>query len=192
MVALGKSGKVSLFNRKGESQPGSPIQLPRGISSPMTVNRTATPILNGITESGELVEASFTGELLQKRQLLKTNRDDRFRLLADQKGNTSLLVIEQFNKVQVQDLKEKQVLSLPIVGNQAWIGYFDFGPERKIITVTDLKLAQGYLYDLGGNLLITSPLQSDGEIQISHQPSTGQYLIRTRSGKTLLEYLIPD
>ena len=192
MVALSKSGKVSLFNRKGESQPGSPIQLPKGISSPMTVNRTATPILNGITESGELVDASFTGELLQKRQLLKTNRDDRFRLLADQKGNTSLLVIEQFNKVQVQDLKEKQVLSLPIEGNQTWIGYFDFGPERKIIAITDLKLAQGYLYDLAGNLLITSPLQSDGEIQVSHQPNTGQYLIRTRAGKTLLEYLIPD
>jgi hypothetical protein len=138
------------------------------------------------------VDASFTGELLQKRQLLKTNRDDRFRLLADQKGNASLLVIEQFNKVQVQDLKEKQVLSLPIEGNQTWIGYFDFGPERKIIAITDLKLAQGYLYDLAGNLLITSPLQSDGEIQVSHQPNTGQYLIRTRAGKTLLEYLIPD
>lgn len=192
MVALGKSGKVSLFNRKGESQPGSPVQLPKGINSPMTVNRSATPTLNGLTESGELVEASFTGEPLQKKQLLKTNRDDRFRLLPDQKGTTSLLVIEQFNKVQVQDMKEKQVLSLPIEGNQAWIGYFDFGPERKIIAVTDLKLAQGYLYDLAGNLLITSPLQSNGEIQVSHQPSSGQYLIRTRSGKTVLEYLIPD
>ena len=192
MVALGKSGKVSLFNRKGESQPGSPIQLPKGISNPLTVNRTATPRLNGLTESGELVEASFTGELLQKRQLLKTNRDDRFRFLANQKGNASLLVIEQFNKVLVQDMEEKQVLSLPIVGNQAWIGYYDFGPVRKIIAVTDLSLAQGYLYDLGGNLLITSPLQSDGDIQVSHRPSTGQYLIRTRTGNTVLEYLIPD
>lgn len=192
MVALGKSGKVSLFNRKGESQPGSPIQLPKGINSPLTVERSATPTLNGLTESGELLGASFTGEPLQKKQLLKTNRDDRFRILPDQKGTTSLLVIEQFNKVQVQDMKEKQVLSLPIAGNQAWIGYFDFGPERKIIAVTDLKLAQGYLFDLAGNLLITSPLQSDGEIQVSHQPSSGQYLIRTRAGKTVLEYLIPD
>ena len=192
MVALGKSSKVYLFNRKGESQPGSPIQLPKGINSPMTVNRSATPTLNGLTDSGELVEASFTGEPLKKKQFLKNNRDDRFRLLADQKGTTSLVVIEQFNKVQIQDMKEKQVLSLPIVGNQTWIGYFDFGPERKIIAVTDLKLAQGYLYDLAGNLLITSPLQSDREIQISHQPSSGQYLIRTRSGKTVLEYLIPD
>jgi hypothetical protein len=89
-------------------------------------------------------------------------------------------------------MEEKQVLSLPIVGNQAWIGYYDFGPARKIIAVTDLSLAQGYLYDLGGNLLITSPLQSDGDIQVSHRPSTGQYLIRTRTGNTVLEYLIPD
>jgi hypothetical protein len=192
MVALGKSDKVYLFNRKGESQAGSPIQLPKGLNSPLIVNRTATPTLNGITESGELVEASFTGEPSKEKQLLKANRDDRFRLLVDQKGTTSLVVIEQFNKVQVQDMKEKQLLSLPIAGNQAWVGYFDFGPARKIIAVTDLKLAQGYLYDLAGNLLITSPLQSDGEIQISHQPSSGQYLIRTRIGNTVLEYLIPD
>jgi hypothetical protein len=192
MVALGKSGKVSLFNRKGESQPGSPIQLPKGSYSPMGIDRSASIALTALTEGGELVGASFTGELVQKKQLLKTTRDDRFRLLANQNGTASLLVIEQFSKVQVLDSNEKQVLNLPIAGNQAWIGYFDFGPARKIIAVTDLKLALGYLYDLSGNLLIASPLQSNGEIQVSHQPSSGQYLIRTRAGKTVLEYLIPD
>lgn len=192
LVTLSKSGKVFLFNRKGESQQGSLVQLPKGITSPLTVDRSATPFLGALTEGGELVEVSFTGELLQKKQLLKTNRDDRFRLLADQKGIGSLLVIEQFNKLQVLDKKEKQLLNLPIAGNQAWIGYYDFGQERKIIAVTDLKLGLGYLYDLEGNLLITSPLQSEGEIQVSHQPSLGQYLIRTRFEKTMLEYLIPD
>lgn len=193
MVALSKSGKLSLFNRKGEPQPGSPIQLPKGNYSPLAIrDRSASPSLAVLTEGGELMGASFTGEPLQKKQLLKTTREDHFRLLTDQKGTASLLVIEQFSKVQVLDMKEKQVLNLPVAGNQAWIGYFDFGPERKIIAVTDLKLAQGYLYDLAGNLLITSPLQSDREIQVSHQPSSGQYLIRTRTGKTVLEYLIPD
>jgi hypothetical protein len=58
--------------------------------------------------------------------------------------------------------------------------------------VTDQEQGLGYLYDLKGNLLISTPLQSEGEIQISHQPNQGQYLIRTRYGKNLLEYLIPD
>ena len=192
LVALGKSGKVFLFNRKGESQPGSPVQLPKGITSPMTNDQSATLTLGAITEGGEFVEVSFTGEIQQKKQLLKTNRDDRFRLLTDQKGKGSLLVIEQFNKLLLLDRSEKQVLNLPIAESQAWIGYYDFGQERKIIAVTDLKLSLGYLYDLSGNLLITSPLQSDRDIQVSHQPGLGQYLIRTRFGKTMLEYLIPD
>ncbi len=83
-------------------------------------------------------------------------------------------------------------MSLPLAGGKAWIGYFDFGPSRRIIAATDLEQGLGYLYDQEGKLLISSPLQSDGEIQLSHMPSQGQYLIRTRSGKTLLEYLIPD
>jgi hypothetical protein len=100
--------------------------------------------------------------------------------------------MEQFNKIQLFDRQQILLMSLPLKGDQTWLGYFDFGSSRKIIAVTDKLQGLGYLYDLNGNLLISTPLQSNGEIQLSHLPSQGQYLIRTRYGKTLLEYLIPD
>ena len=192
MVVLGKSGELHFFSRKGESRSGSPIQLPEGIASPFIFKKTGTPSLQTITTKGEVIEISFSGEILKKTQIQKTNRDDRFRELPDQKGNGTLLVVEQFNKIQLFDNQQLLLMSLPLKADKTWLGYFDFGSSRKIIAVTDRQQGLGYLYDLKGNLLISTPLQSEGEIQISHQPNQGQYLIRTRFGKNLLEYLIPD
>lgn len=192
MVVLGKSGKLHLFNRKGEPQSGSPISLSENIASPLILKKTSPLSLQTATLSGELLEISFSGEILRKTQVQKSNRDDKFRELPDQKGNSFLLVMEQFNKIQLFDTQQSLLMSLPLKGEQTWLGYFDFGSSRKIIAVTDRGQGLGYLYDLKGNLLISAPFQSEGEIQISHQPNKGQYLIRTRFGKTLSEYLIPD
>ena len=192
MVALGKSGKLHFFSRKGESRSGSPLQLSEGIVSPLFVNMTGTPTLQAVTTGGEILDISFSGEIIKRTQAQKSNRDDKFRSLSDQKGNSSILALEQFNKIQLFDSQQRLLMSIPLAGGNAWIGYYDFGSSRRIIAVTNLEQGLGYLYDLEGNLLISSPLQSSGEIQLSHFPSQGQYLIRTRYGKTLLEYLIPD
>ena len=192
MVALGKSGKLFLFSRRGELQAGFPISLPENIASPLLLNKTPSPSLQSVTLGGEILDISFSGEIIKKTQAQKSNRDDKFRSLSDQKGNSSLLVLEQFNKIQLFDSQQRLLMTLPLAGSKAWLGYFDFGLSQKIISMTDLEQGLGYLYDLEGNLLISSPLQSNGEIQLSHLPSQGQYLIRTRYGKTLLEYLIPD
>ena len=192
MVVLGISGELHFFSRKGESRNGPPLQLPAGIGSPLIFKKTGTPTLHTITTGGEVIEISFSGEILKKTQVQKTTRDDKFRELPDQKGNGTLLVVEQFSKIQFFDNRRALLVTLSLKGEQTWLGYFDFGSSRKIIAVTDRQQGLGYLYDLKGNLLISTPLQSEGEIQISHQPNQGQYLIRTRFGKNLLEYLIPD
>ena len=192
MVALGISSKLYLFNRRGVLQAGSPLQLPTEISGPLVLIKGANPILQGITTRGEIVELSFDGEILKKTQLQKANRDDRFRSTQDQKRGASLFLLEQFNKVQLFDNQLSEIMTVPKEGNQVWVGYFDFGPSRKIIAITDLETKLGYIYDSRGTLLINSPLPSNGEIQVSHHPKLGQYHLRTREGKRLMEFLIPD
>jgi len=192
MIALGKSGKLYAFNRRGEPQEGFPVSLPEGIAGPLLLNKTPSPSLQFVTLGGEIIDISFTGRIIKKTQAQKSNRDDKFRSVSDQKGNSSLLVLEQFNKTQLFDGQQRLLMTLPLAEGKTWLGYFDFDSSRKIVAVTDLEQGLGYLYDLEGNLLISTPLQSNGEIQLSHLPSQGQYLIRTRYGKTLMEYLIPD
>lgn len=192
MIAQGKSGKVHFFNRRGEKQPGSPLDLGKEISSTAKLISGNSPVLSAITQGGELVRGSFSGEIQYRNQLEKSNRDDRFELITDQKGNSSLILMKQFNKTVILNDKEESLMTLPISGEHAWFGFFDFGSNRKILAVTDLEQGFGYLYDLSGNMLTNAPLESEGEIQITHQPQLGQLLIRTRSGKNLFEYVIPD
>jgi len=192
MVAQGMSGKIYFFNRRGEKQPGSPLDLGKEINSKIGLTAGNVPSITAITQGGEMVSGSFAGEIGYRNQLEKTNRDDRFDLITDQKGISTLILLRQFNKTLVLNDKEETLMTLPVAGEKAWFGYFDFGPNRKILAVTDGEQGFGYLYDLAGTMLTNAPLESDGEIQITHQANLGQLLIRTRSGKNLFEYVIPD
>jgi len=193
MVALGSSGKIHLFNRRGEIQAGSPVVLKEKLRSPLVINKSTTPpTLYAISDGGEVSTITFSGETLKTSQFLKTNRDDRFTYLPDQKGTSFLILLQQFNKIQFLSEQEKSLLTVPISGGKARVGYFNFGPDRKLIAVTDLEKKMGYLYDLSGNLVISSPMPSEGEIQLSHRAELSQYFIRTRVGTTVYEFVIPD
>ena len=192
MIAQGKSGMVHFFNRRGEKQPGSPLNLGKDISLPLKLTSGNSPSLTAISNGGELINGSFSGEIQYRNQLEKSNRDDQFELISDQNGNSNLILIKQFNKTLVLNDKEESLMTLPISGEKAWFGFFDFGSNRKILAVTDTEQGFGYLYDLSGAMLTNAPLESEGEIQITHQHQLGQLLIRTRSGKNLFEYVIPD
>jgi hypothetical protein len=193
LVALGSTGKIHLFNRRGEIQAGSPVVLKEKLRSPLVINKTTTPpTLAAITDGGELSSISFSGETIKKSQFLKTDREDRFTYLPDQKGTSFLILLQQLNKIQFLSEQETSLLTVPIPRGKAWVGYFNFGPDRKLIAVTDLEKKLGYLYDLSGNLVISSPMPSEGEIQLSHRAELSQYFIRTRVGTTVYEFVIPD
>lgn len=192
MVAQGKSGNVHFFNRRGENQPGSPLKLGKDITTPIRVTYGSSPTLTAVTQGGEVIGGSFSGEINYRNQLVKNNRDDQFDLIADQKALSFLILGRQFNKTLVLNDQEKVLMSLPISEKDAWFGYFDFGSSRKILAVTDPEQGFGYLYDMSGNLLTNSPLESEGEIQITHLVRQGQLIIRTRSANRIFEYVIPD
>ncbi|WP_157359862.1 hypothetical protein [Algoriphagus mannitolivorans] len=195
MVAQGKSGNYHLFNRRGEKQPGGPIAFGKEIGTPLLVSsegKNKGQSIHGITQTGELISASFSGEITYRNQLVKENRDDRFELISDQSGLTYLILIHQFNKTSILDSEEKILFQIPQSGEDLEFNFYDFGANRKILAVTDPVQGFGYLYDLKGVLLTETPLESTGKIQITHRPSTSQYRIRTISGKQLFEYLMPD
>ncbi|MBN7810396.1 hypothetical protein J0A68_05485 [Algoriphagus sp. H41] len=195
MVAQSDKGKVYLFNRRGEKQSGSPLSLGRDFSTPIQITAGAggnSLKISAISDTGELIQASFGGEITYRNQLVKTDRDTKFQLLADPGGLSQIILSRQYSKTQVMDERERTLFTLPLAGDDLWFGYFDFGSDRQILAVSDPEQGFGYLYDLAGNMLTTTPLESEGSMQISHQPTKNQYLIRTFSGKRVLEYRMPD
>lgn len=195
MVTQTEKGKMYFFNRRGEKQNGSPLDLGKEYNRPVKITSGTggnSLRISAISESGELIHASFGGEITYRNQLVKAERDNTFDLISDQAGNSLLILSKQFSKTVILNEGEKELFSLPLTGENVWFGYFDFGADRKILAVSDAEQGFGYLYDLKGTMLTTTPLESEGPIQITHLPAKSQYIIRTVQGNRILEYLMPD
>lgn len=195
MTALGEKGNLYLFNRRGESQGGSPIKLGDAVKSKGIVWRDpgsrAFKFVT-VTSGGEIIHINFDGEIGYRNQLIKNDRDSEFMLISDQKENDFVFVSRQYNEVTVLDKNEKQLMNLRVSGENLVYQYFDFGADRQIFALTDLTQEFSYLYDLKGNLLTTIPLESSSYIQINYQSAQDQYLIRTISGSNITEFLLAD
>ncbi|NDE60967.1 MAG: hypothetical protein EB038_01900 [Cyclobacteriaceae bacterium] len=59
MVALGSSGKIHLFNRRGEIQTGSPVVLKEKHRSPLVINKTTTPPTLAAISDGTHMKTKF-------------------------------------------------------------------------------------------------------------------------------------
>lgn len=195
MVALTENGKLELFNRRGESQSGSSVQLGESFNSGLIAWRdpkSRSTQLVGITKNGEVIHSNFNGEIGYRNQLVKNDRDSEFLLVPDQKQNDFVFISRQFNEVSILDRSEKPLFSTRVSDENLIYQYFDFGSDRQLFAITDLNQGFCYLYDLKGNLQTTMPLESTGTIQITYQASLGQYLIRTVSGSTLTEFQLSE
>jgi hypothetical protein len=195
MVSQTYTGKLNFFNRRGELQPGSPLLLGKESFKPaiaMTNSKGGSMRILAISSEGELVQANFSGEILDRHQIVKPDRDSEFHLVTDQNGSEALLITQQFNKVNVMNEQEKELFSVPVSGSDLIFQYFNFGAQRRIFALTDLTQEFCYLYDLNGNLLTATPLESTGKIQMRHTPAKGQYVIYSISNSKLFEYLLAD
>jgi hypothetical protein len=195
MVAQSLEGQIHLFNRRGEKQPGSPLSLGKEFTAAMNVTTGRggnTLKISAISQTGELIHASFGGEITYRTQLIKADRDTKFELLGDQSGHSELILSRQYSKTLILDEQENELFTLPIAGENLWFAFFDFGANRRILAVSDIEQGFGYLYDISGKMLTTTPLDSEGLIQISHQPTRNRYIIRTVSGNRMMEYQMPD
>ena len=195
LIAQTEKGKLHLFTRRGEKQAGSPIQWGESLKSELAIwqdPKAKSFQLVGITTSGEVIHSNFSGEVGYRNQLIKEDRDSEFKLIQDQKGNDFVFISRQFNEVSILDRTEKTLFKTKVSGENLIYQYFDFGSSRQLFVLTDLVQEFCYLYDMRGNLLTTMPLESTGPIQITHQISQGQFLIRTISGAKLTEFQLAD
>ncbi len=195
MFTQTEKGTLHFFNRRGEKQPGSPLGLGKDFDQPVeiTVGTGKNSLrISAISETGELLHASFEGEITYRNQLEKAERDNTFDLVAEQTGNSVLILSRQYSKTVILDEQESELFTLTMSGEKLWFGFYDFGSTRKILAVSDPEQGFGYLYDLKGTMLIATPLESEQKIQITHLPAKSQYIIRTVKGSQILEYLMPD
>ncbi|NVJ87649.1 MAG: hypothetical protein HWE15_15205 [Algoriphagus sp.] len=193
MGTLSTSGSLHLFNRRGEKEDGSPYDLKGAFNSGLFFGRLAASNrfgLTGVTKDGQVIQVNFDGEIINRNQLVKEDRDSEFFLVPDQKNQSFLIVSKTFNQLKVFSSKEEELFNSRVSEGKLIYQYFDFGGNRQIFALVDQEQNFAFLYDLNGNLLTNLPLDSSGRIQISFDQRNNQYLIRSIVGNKLISYLL--
>ena len=86
ILAVQQNGKVNLLSRRGEEMERFPINLDTDITSEVYVKETndlTSTSLHLVTKTGELMELSFAGHLINREQLYKPAADSRFKIIRD-------------------------------------------------------------------------------------------------------------
>jgi hypothetical protein len=186
MLAMGKKGNIHFFNRRGEEEAGSPVQVKGELGSDYVLLERGTSKetqLVTVTKEGEVVMVNLLGEITFRNQLLRPDRESRFYLIKDQGEGRYLFVVHEYNKITVLDADYKEVFSKPIMSEDLEFQYFTFEQGKSIFVVVDKVQEFIYLYDFEGRLINPVPITGSQKVDVTYLPGQSEYLIYAISGK---------
>lgn len=194
MFALDRSGSLHLFNRRGESMAGSPVKLGEGLNTQFAIregNSSKDTRLVTVTATGEVVMANFLGEITDRMQLPKPEKDSRFLMVKDPKNERYVWVVLGFNNLTVLDESYQSLFSKSISSEQLEFQYFSFGSDHAIVVILDGTQEFTYLYDIQGNLLTDSPLGGHQPLEILKPSGQNEFNIYSVQGRNWVKYRLP-
>jgi hypothetical protein len=194
MVALGTNGNIHFFNRRGEPEPGSPVQIRGELGSEYVLLERGTAKetqLITVTKGGEVVMVNLIGEITFRNQLLRPDKESRFYLVKDQKEGRYLFVIHEYNKITVLDSDFKEVFSKPIMSEGLEFQFFSFGSAKNIFVVVDQTQDFVFLYDMAGELLNPMPISGSNKVEIEYTESKNECTIYAIGPRGFSTYKLP-
>lgn len=194
MVSIHQNGILGVFNRKGEPLVGGGIKIGESISTSYGLEEEVSEGLSRlvtVNDAGEVVKANFNGELTYRNQLLRPDRDTRFKLINDQNFDEFLWVIEEYNKLTVLRPNEELLFEMNIPTEELNYQYFSFGSNNKIFAVLDRVQEFTYLYNSSGQLINQKPIDANRGIWIDFSGSDNTYTLMATHGNKLYEYKVP-
>jgi len=181
-----QNGYVYAFDGRGSLFPGFPLSMGGRLAGGLlvqagsTLGRTRLTLVN---QHGELLTFTLSGDVLSRRRVATWSRTARFRLVPDPRGRTYALTREDGNQLDVYLPTQAAPLFTQrfVTSGPKPVQFFDFGPGRRVVAVTEPGPGQVFLYDGQGRLLGGAPLPSTGTgVGLSYDATTDTYqLVRT-------------
>ncbi|MEM6641995.1 MAG: hypothetical protein AAF616_03365 [Bacteroidota bacterium] len=192
MLSIQEDGIINMTNRRAENMPGFPFDTGHDLSNGYFLkasNGLSNSTVTVLSESGELVEISLEGNVIQKNQLLKTSANARFRLIQDVKGKSFLIARKQENQYDILDDTGNLLFTKNyFTENELIIQYYQFGAGRDLIVFTDPTSQALYIYNKTGALLTGNPLKSAHEVSILYSTVNREFKVYTTTGSNLELY----
>ena len=150
-----------------------------------TLGRSRLTVAN---QHGELVTFTLSGDIQSRRRVATWSRTARFQVVPDARGRSYVVTREDGNQLDVF-LSGKVVPLLTqrfVTSGSKPVQFFNFGPARQIVAITEPGPGQVFLYDAKGQLLGGAPLPSTGTgVGLSYDATTDTFQLVRMVGREL-------
>ena len=186
-----QNGYVYAFDGRGSLFPGFPLSMGGRLAGGLlvqagsTLGRTRLTLVN---QHGELLTFTLSGDVLSRRRVATWSRTARFHLVPDPRGRTYALTREDGNQLDVYLPTQAAPLFTQrfVTSGPKPVQFFDFGPSRRVVAVTEPGPGQVFLYDGQGRLLGGASLPSTGTgVGLSYDATTDTYQLVRMVGREL-------
>jgi len=152
------NGYVYAYNEQGNVYPGFPISLGARLESGVFVESGPTlrrTRLTMVTQHGERVTFNLSGDIVNRSRVSTWSRSSVFRLVPDQRGASYVVVREEAEgQLTVFEAGGRQLLARRfLTSGQKPVQYFNFGPNRRVLVLTEPGPRKSYLFDGSGHLI---------------------------------------
>lgn len=190
IILLDNRGKLMIVNRKGEMQPGFPIELAGRSNQPVYLEPgldLKTSYIYVLSEIGQVEKVNFEGTSLSKIQLFRPEKDTRFQFCLDQRQKTFVIARITNQSITVFDQSYKPIFETKIAGGNGLVQHFHYGASNKIFSVLDKNTSQLFLFNETGQLLNQEPIACDHGIDVFPEEQGEGFLFMGAKGKKIMK-----
>lgn len=174
IILLDKNGKLLIVNRKGETQPGFPVQLSGRTDQPIYIEPgldLKTSYIYVLSELGKMEKINFEGVSTSTIQLFRPEKDTKFQFCMDQRQKTFAIARVSTSSVTVFDQSYRSLFEIKIPGKNCLVQHFHFGASHTIFSVFDSGNSTVQLYNEIGQLINPEPIPCSQPVDIIPQPT---------------------
>jgi hypothetical protein len=166
VLTLLENGYIFAYDLQGNTLPGFPISLGARLHSEAYVEAGPTlqrTRLTVVSQRGELVTFTLSGDIRQRRRLTTWSRQSTFRVLPDQAQRTFVVVRDDgLGRLTVLNAAGRQLLDRRFVTSASKpVQYFRFDEGRSALVITEPGPGKAYLFDSAYRLVGGEPFDSN-------------------------------
>lgn len=181
LIAARSHGVIEVFNRRGQSIKGFPLDLKSPLSNPIFVeigSGNANTRLSTVTDEGAIVQLNLDGKITMREQLYRPSSQSKFRLIPEASGKDFVLMRQDDNQIAILDKNGNQLFQKDYLSGSLAVGqFYDFGSGRQLYILHDPSQAFSYLYNEKGDLIHLRPVETEHEVGVLFYEAEGSYKI---------------
>ena len=179
MVSILQDGTVNLFNRRSELYNGFPVKLNTELSASLFMQKGADfdrSLIHLVNDQGEVIKIDLNGNMDEKLQLFRPDKESRFQIVPDALNNTYVINRQDFNSVSILNQQGEPVFDTELLYTEdLQVQFYNFSAGNEVYVFVDAQQGFAYLYDSNGVLINQQPIESGFKVGLLYSESTNKY-----------------